>query len=133
MQAEAQLVENARRNEATKEKSVCLPHTGAVCLTHVLFASVCPSHVLLQLARSRHLLSCRQKLIKQEQAAASSALEEGKKVNKEERNYFLTALSQHRALKNKDTQERQRQKHMEKRMKDILRLKESIAKSEVSS
>ena len=75
----------------------------------------------------------RQSKIQQEQAAANSAVEEGKKVNKEERSFLQTALSQHRAEKTKEAQERQKKKHLEKRMKAILSLKDNITRSEVIS
>lgn len=73
----------------------------------------------------------RQNQLLAEQAAANSAVEEGKKVNKEDRVFLQTALSLHRATKKKEAQDRQKQKHLEKRMKAILKLKDDITNSEV--
>ena len=75
----------------------------------------------------------RQRKIRHEQAAANAALEEGKRVNREEKSFLMAALSQHRGIKRKEEEERQRQKRMEKRMKVILNLKDSLSNIEVRS
>lgn len=59
------------------------------------------------------------------------AVEEAKKASRDERTFMQTALTQHKAAKAKQAEERRKQKHLEKRMKAILKLKENIASSEV--
>lgn len=69
--------------------------------------------------------------LREQQAAASSVIEECKKASKEERAFLQAALNEHRAAKAKEAEDRQRL-HLEKRMRAILQLKDSIASSEVS-
>lgn len=76
---------------------------------------------------------CRQSNILQEQAAANLAVEEGKKASRDERMFMQTALSQHKAARAKQAEERKKQKQLEKRMKAILKLKDNITSSVVST
>ena len=61
----------------------------------------------------------------------SMAVEEAKKASRDERVFMQTALCQHKAAKAKQAEERKKQKHLEERMKAILKLKDNIASSEV--
>lgn len=68
-------------------------------------------------------------MLKERQAAVNSAIEEWRKVNKEERSFLQTALTQHKATRASQVKHKQ---HLEKRLKAILSLKGNIATSEVS-
>ena len=59
-------------------------------------------------------------------------MEEYRKAGKKERSFLQAALSQHKAARAKEVAEEKHKQHLEKRMKAILSLKNSIANSEVS-